>query len=109
MGDDLLAEMSQMILADLIRGSLMGALPADAGLKSKRERLPKSPLPLAGEDMDTRLRSIRRYITPKELAALLHWHVETIYRKIKRGMPVDRDGRNLKIYPPRIADWFRER
>lgn len=64
--------------------------------------------------MDARLRSIRRYITPKELAALMHWHPETVYRKAKEGMPVDRDigqdgrGRRLKIYPPEIADWLRD-
>ena len=63
--------------------------------------------------MDALLRGIRRYITPKELAELLHWHTETVYRKIKAGMPADRvvdaqgRGRQLKIYPPQVADWLR--
>jgi hypothetical protein len=63
--------------------------------------------------MDALLRGIRRYITPRELAELLHWHPETVYRKIKAGMPADRvvdaqrRGRQLKIYPPQVADWLR--
>jgi hypothetical protein len=114
MGDDLLAELGRQIPADLARSSLIGALPTESDSKSKRGRLPNSALPLSGEDMDARLRSIRRYITPKELAALLHWHLETVYRKIKAGMPADRDvgeegkGWRLKIYPPKIANWLRE-
>lgn len=108
MADDLLAELVRKILADLARASLMGGLPSEADSKSKRGRLPRSAPPLSGEDMEARLRSIRRYITAKELAALMHWHPETVYRRIKSGMPVDRDGRSVKIYPPEIADWFRD-
>jgi hypothetical protein len=100
-------------MTDLGRSSVMEALPPRIDLKAKRDRLPKSTPPPSGEDMDARLRSIRRYITPRELAALLHWHPETVYRKIKAGMPADRDvdaqgrGRRLKIYPPQVADWLR--
>ena len=114
MGDDPLAELGRQILADLLRSSVMGTLPTQTELKSKRGRIPKSSLAPSGEDMDARLRSIRRYVTPRELAALLHWHVETIYRKAKCGMPVDYEvdadgnGRLIKIYPPKIADWLQE-
>jgi hypothetical protein len=112
MGHEPLDVLGRQILADLARSSPMGALPATNALKSKRVGLAESAQPPTGEDMDTRLRSMRRYITPRELAALLHWHPETVYRKIKAGMPANRDvdaqgrGRRLKIYPPEIADWL---
>jgi hypothetical protein len=113
MSHELLATLGRQTLAGLARSSLMGALPSTNDLKGKRGSLPESAHPPNGEDMDARLRSIRRYITPRELAALLHWHSETVYRKIKSGMPATRDvdaqgrGRRLKIYPPEIADWLR--
>lgn len=114
MREDLLADLGVRILQDLARNSLAEALPAQIDRKLIKGRLPRSPIAPVGEDMDTRLRSIRRYITAKELAGLMHWHLETVYRKAKEGMPVDRDtgpdgrGRRLKIYPPEIADWLRE-
>lgn len=114
MSEDLLTELGREILRDLARSTLAGTLPAQGDVRGKRARLPKSSVAPTAEDMDARLRSIRRYITPKELAALLHWHPETVYRKAKEGMPVDRDigpdgrGRRLKIYPPEIADWLRD-
>jgi hypothetical protein len=114
MGEEMLAGLGLRILADLARSSLSGALTKANGTKRSRSRMPKSAQPLSGEDMDARLRQIRRYVTPRELAALLHWHVETVYRKVKGGMPADRDvdqlghGRCLKIYPPEIADWLRD-
>lgn len=114
MREDLLTGLGLQVLKDLARSSLAGALPAQTDPKLKQDRLPKSSIAPAGEDMDTRLRSIRRYISPKELAALMHWHQETVYRKAKQGMPVDRDigpdgrGRRLKIYPPKIAEWLSE-
>jgi len=112
--DDPMMEFTQRIIADLLRSAVMGTLPAQTNVQSKRGRIPKSSLAPSGEDMDTRLRSIRRYVTPRELAALLHWHVETLYRKIKVGMPVDHEvnidgnGRLLKLYPPKVADWLQE-
>lgn len=114
MRDELLGELGRIILSDLAKSSLAAALPSELGPKADRRRLPKSSVSVSGEDMDTRLRGIRRYITPKELAALMHWHLETVYRKVRGGMPVDRDvdeegkGRRLKIYPPEIADWLRD-
>jgi hypothetical protein len=114
MGDELLVDLGRRILADLARSSLSGALTKPSDTKNIRSRPPKSARPPTNDDMDARLREIRRYITPRELAAILHWHVETVYRKVKEGMPADHDvdqfghGRRLKIYPPRIADWLRE-
>jgi hypothetical protein len=101
------------ILADLARNNLVRAVPSIDGPKGKQDGLPKSAPPNTGDDMDALLRGIRRYITPKELAELLHWHTETVYRKIKAGMPADRvvdaqgRGRQLKIYPPQVANWLR--
>lgn len=114
MREDLLTDLGLRILQDLARNSLAEALPAQLDRKLIQGRLPRSPIAPTGEDMDTRLRGIRRYITAKELAGLMHWHPETVYRKAREGMPVDRDvgpdgrGRRLKIYPPKIADWLRE-
>lgn len=107
MADDLFAELARKIRI------LTEAMPTEAELNPKR-RLPRSALPLSDEDMDKRLLSIRHHITPKELAGLMHWHLETVYRKAKKGMPVERDldldgrGRLLKIYPPQIAEWRRQ-
>jgi hypothetical protein len=105
-----LSELKQMF-AEVTR-NLAGALVVtDEVFKSTQKKVPTSALPLSNEDMDARLRSIRHYITPKELARLLHLHRETVYRMVKTGMPVDRDvdgrgkGRNLKVYPPKIAEW----
>jgi hypothetical protein len=113
MSHRLLEALSPQILADLVRNNLMGVSSSTNDLNGERDRLPTPVHPPSGEDMDARLRSIRRYITPRELAALFHWHLETVYRKIKSGMPAHRDvdahghGRRLKIYPPEIADWLR--
>jgi hypothetical protein len=48
MADDL-GELGRQILADLLRSSLTGALPAESGL-AKRNRAPKSALAPSGED-----------------------------------------------------------
>jgi hypothetical protein len=114
MSHRLLQALGPQILADLARNNLMGASPSANDLKSKQNKLSKSAQAPSGEDMDARLRSIRRYITPRELAALLHWDIGTVYRKIKAGMPADRDvdaqgrGNRIKIYPPQVADWRRD-
>jgi hypothetical protein len=114
MSYELLAALRPQILADLTRSSPIGALPLTNDLRAKQNKLSKSEQAPSGEDMDARLRSIRRYITPSELATLLHWDIGTVYRKIKAGMPADRDvdaqgrGNRLKIYPPKVADWQRD-
>lgn len=110
----LLESLNRQVLTDLGRSSAMAALAPPTDLKQKQDELPKSAQPLKGEDMDARLRGIRQYIAPKELAALLRCHVGTIYRRVKAGMPADRDvdaqgrGNRIKIYPPRVADWQRD-
>lgn len=103
-GDDLLEDLGRRLLADLSRSSLMGALPVGPG-PAKRSRMPKMAIAPSGEDFDQRLRGIRRLISVKEMAALQHVHPETIYRRIKAGMPAEHDGRSVKIYPPKVADW----
>jgi hypothetical protein len=113
MSHELLAALGGQILADLACSSSIGALPSTNGIKGKQDKLSKLVQAPIGEDMDARLRSIRHYITPNELAALLHCHIGTVYRMIKAGMPADRDvdaqghGRRLKIYPPQVADRLR--
>ncbi len=115
MSHEFLAALGGPSLPNLAQHSPMGALPSTNPVKSKRGKLPTQAQHQGGEDMDARLRSIRRYITPRELAALLHWDLSTVYRRIKLGMPVDRDvdsqgceGR-IQIYPPQIAAWLRRR
>jgi hypothetical protein len=109
----LLAALGRQTLDDFARSSPMKALRSTNALMGNPSTLLKSAPASASEDMDARLRSIRRYITPRELAALFHWHPETVYRKIKAGLPADRvvdehgRGRQLKIYPPQVADWLR--
>jgi hypothetical protein len=111
MSHRLLDALRRQLLTDLGLSSVMEVLPPSIDLKARRDKFPKSTHPPSGEDMDARLRSIRCYITPRELAALLRWDIETVYRKIKAGMPADRDvdgqgrGNRIKIYPPQVADW----
>lgn len=109
MASDGLSDLGKEILLDLVRASLAGALPSESS-QAKRTRLPKSSLAPSGEDFLERLRGIRRLITVREYASLAHLHPETVYRRIKAegGMPAERDGRNVKIYPPAIADWLVE-
>jgi hypothetical protein len=113
MSHRLLDALRRQLLNDLGPGSVIEALSPAIDFKAKQDRLPKSTHPPNGGDMDARLRSIRRYITPRELAVLLHWDIETVYRKVKAGMPADRDvdaqgrGNRIKIYPPQVADWRR--
>jgi len=104
--DDPMTEFSRRILSDLFRSAAMGTLPAEAKLQSRQGSIPKSALAPSGEDFEQRLRGIRRLITVKEYCNLAHLHPETAYRRIKAGMPVERDGRNVKIYPPMVADWL---
>jgi hypothetical protein len=115
MSHELLTVLNGQILADLARS---GSIRASSSTNDRKGKRGKSPMPAQhpdGENMDARLRSIRRYITPRELAALLHWDLATVYRRIKAGMPVDRDvdsqGREgrIQIYPPQIAAWLRRR
>lgn len=105
MGDDLLVEVGRQILADLARSTVMGTLPAESA-SLNRNRAPRLALAPSGEDFVQRLRGIRRLITVKEFGALAHLHPESVYRRIKAGMPAEHDGRNLRIYPPKVADWL---
>jgi hypothetical protein len=112
MSHRLLEALRPQLLADFARNNVMGASTSTNDPKG-RDRLPKSSQRPSGEDMDARLRSIRRYITPRELAALLHRDIETVYGKIKGGLPADHDGdaqgrgNRIKIYPPQVANWLR--
>ncbi len=114
MSYELLAALNRQLVADADRSRLRGPFPLHKEIDGKQRGFAMSPHPPSGENMDARLRGIRHYITPKELAFLLHIHRETVYRKIKSGMPAHRDvdaqgrGRRLKIYPPEIADWLRD-
>jgi excisionase family DNA binding protein len=109
MGANSVEELSRRILADLVRSSLAGALAGGAGLESGKLRRPRS-IALSDEDLFTRLRSIRGCIVTKELASLMRWHSETIYRLIKtEGLPVHRTGKRLKFYPPEVASWLAKR
>jgi hypothetical protein len=110
----LLQALSPQLLADSTMSDFMGTSSSSNDRKGKQAKAPKPVLAPIGEDMDARLRSIRRYIAPKELAALLDCDVTTVYRMIKLGMPADWSvgphgrGRSRKIYPPQVADWLRE-
>jgi hypothetical protein len=114
MSHELFNRLHGQMLDDAVRSHPVAGSGPIYDLKRKSGVMANRAPASEGDDMDTRLRSIRRYITPRELAALLHWHPETIYHKIKAGMPADRlfDSlgrvRQLKIYPPQIADWMRD-
>jgi excisionase family DNA binding protein len=60
-------------------------------------------------DLIAHLRTLRKCLTPKEMAVLLHKHPETIYKMIKKGFPAFRDGRRLKLDPCKVADWLEKR
>lgn len=110
----LLQALSPQLLADSTLKDLMATSRSTNGPKDKRDKSSKLVLAPIGEDMDARLRSIRRFISPEELASLLHCDATTVYRLIDAGMPVEygvdpqAPGRSIKIYPPQFADWRRE-
>lgn len=52
------------------------------------------------------LRSKQGYMTPKEVAELLHCDRETVYKNIKRGLPAERIHGRWKIDPHLLADWI---
>jgi len=104
MTDDPLNELGRRIR------SLVNSLPSEEELKAKRMRLPKSAVPLHGETLDRRLRTIDdRSIDASLLARVLDRDLETIYRRVKAGMPCFYEGRNLRFFLPQVADWLLER
>jgi hypothetical protein len=105
----------RQILADLGGNNAIRPLAPPTGIEGKRDKSSEFVLAPFGEDMNARLRSIRLFIAPEDLAVLLHCDVTTVYRLIDAGMPVEYGvdpqvgGRSIKIYPPQVADWRCER
>ena len=100
------SDMVNRILADLVRTSIITTLGREVNSKTKSNRRPKVILPL-GDDLPSYLRGIHRLLTAKEIAASLHMHTETLYRRIKKdNIPAKKDGRLWKFDPSEVADWY---
>lgn len=109
MPGDRFSELERQVLLDLLRRGIAESLSIQRRDGSTGHKVPKDTAP-AADSFCARLRSIRRWIITREVAALLHCHTETIYRRVKsEGLPAHRDGRLLKYYPPEIADWIERR
>lgn len=111
----LLQALSPQLLVDSMRPDLMGASSAINASKYKRDESTKLVQAPDGEDMDAYLRTIRRFIPPEKLADIFCCDLTTVYRLIDSGMPVEKGldplfgGRLIKIYPPQVAKWRRDR
>jgi len=104
-----LVELGRTILAYIARSSLAGALAHESGANRKVIKRARAILPV-GEDLISYLRSLKRWLITKEVAALLHCHTETIYRRIEHEkLPARRDGKRWKFDPAEIADWVERR
>lgn len=99
-----LAQLGDHVLADPLRSSLSCA-PVWSALTNKMgERLPLGPLTL------DRTPSMRRLLTVRDIACLLHCHPETVYRQIRtEDLPAKRHGNRWKFDPVEIANWLQQR
>jgi hypothetical protein len=104
---NVLADLEQRVLANLVHSFVETHIAANQRLSLKKSVRQVAP---AGENLCSYLRSIRHWVVTREVAALLHCHAETVYKRVKiEGLPAQRDGRTLKYYPPEIADWLERR
>ena len=101
--------LSRSILAEIVRTSLASALVNEDSASQPRSRRSKAVAPV-GDDLVAHLRGIRRWLITREVAAVLHFHTETVYRKIKhQDLPAQKDNGRLKFDPAKIAEWIEAR
>ena len=111
----LLQALSPQLIADSTISDLMATSSSTNGQKDKRHESTKLVQAPEDEDMDAYLRTIRGFIPPEKLAGIFHCDLTTVYRLIDSGMPVEKGldplfgGRLIKIYPPQVAKWRRDR
>lgn len=102
------AEMADRILANLVRGSIASALANEVRTNTSSKRHPKAALAL-GDDLPSYLRSIHRLLSSGEMAAILRWHTETLYRRIKEeDFPAIKDSHRWKFDPIKVATWIEQ-
>lgn len=102
-------EMTNRILADLVRSSITNALANDVRTRTKSKRRPKVVMPI-GDDLPSYLCTIHRLLNSTEMAAILGWHKETLYRRIKaESFPAIKDKGRWKFDPGKVATWIEER
>lgn len=102
------AEMADRILANLVRSSITNALANEVRTSTSSKRHPKAAIAI-GDDLPSYLRSIHRLLNSGEMAAILRWHTETLYRRIKSdSFPAIKDSGRWKFDPIRVATWMEQ-
>ena len=98
-----LAELSDRVLANIIRSGLSSVLARDEPAKKGQDRIPRGLIGI------TNHRSIPKLLNVREVASLLRCHPETIYRQIKaEHLPAKRHCNRWKFDPIEIADWLEQ-
>jgi excisionase family DNA binding protein len=101
-----LAELTDKVLADLMRERIRSGLVSQSTSRSPHASREKITPPV-GDDLPGYLRMLHRWLCTSEIADLLHCHVETVYRRIKyEELPAHRDGRRWKFDPAEVAHWI---
>jgi hypothetical protein len=75
---NVLADLKQQVLADLVHS--YAETRAAANQRSSLKK-PVRQIAPAGESLCSHLRMIRHWVVTREVAALLHCHAETIYKR----------------------------
>lgn len=92
-----------------MRKRVMGGAIGKPGLSSTSAPTKKAAVPI-GDDLQDYLRTVRRWLDASEVAALLHYQVETVYRRIKcEGLPAHKDGKRWKFDPSEVGHWMKKR
>jgi excisionase family DNA binding protein len=104
-----LSDLGDKVLADLMRKSIRSGSVGESGLGSAPALTEKAVVPI-GDDLQGYLRGLHRWLDSSEVADLLHYKVETVYRRIKcEGLPAHKDGRQWKFDSAEVAQWIEKR
>lgn len=100
--------LTDKILADLVRDAVATTLVAN-GNSTNLKSLKHSNQVALGSDLPSHLRKIKRWLVTKEVAVIMHWHTESVYRRIRNdGFPAHRDKHRWKFDPSKVADWIEQ-
>jgi len=104
-----LSDLGDKVLAELMRKSIRSGSVGGSGLESVPSPTEKAVNSI-DDDLQDYLRRLHRWLDSAEVADLLHYKVDTVYRRIKsEGLPAHKDGRQWKFDPAEVAQWMERR
>ncbi len=104
-----LSDLGDRALAELMRKSIRTGPAQPSALNSAQWATAKADAPI-DNDLQGYLRRLHRRLDSSEVAELLDYKVETVYRRIKcEGLPAHKDGTRWKFDPAEIARWIEKR